>query len=165
MKGTSLKSCYTFPIFCKGFVNKWFFMDHVKVHDRIKANTCPKCCRRFTFSSDVTRHLHNGVCTKRASSTWIADCSKCVVSHSGTGLFTECCLDFFPSLLKGRFQSCSDILRVQIPLWNFPFAMNNAQTLWILEMVPKHMHAFVFVGCLHSNCLKVDGCSGNLDHI
>ena len=62
------KNRYTCPICGKGFAKKWFFTDHVNAHNRIKAHTCPKCSKRFTFSSDVTRHLRNGVCTKRSSS-------------------------------------------------------------------------------------------------
>lgn len=67
------KHRYTCPICDKGFTLKWFFTDHVNAHNKIKAHSCPKCSKRFTFTSDVGRHLRNGVCTKYTPSTWIAE--------------------------------------------------------------------------------------------
>lgn len=58
------KYLYTCHTCGKEFNRKYRFMDHVNAHNKIKAHTCPKCSKHFTFTSDVRRHLRNGVCTK-----------------------------------------------------------------------------------------------------
>ena len=68
VKKTRAMGLYSCPVCDKGFTKKYRFMDHVNAHNKIKAHTCPKCSKRFTFASDVKRHLRNGVCTKYMSS-------------------------------------------------------------------------------------------------
>ena len=55
-----------FCIFCyKSMHNRRRYNDHMNMHNNVKAHTCPYCAKRFTFKSDVTRHLRNQVCKKQ----------------------------------------------------------------------------------------------------
>lgn len=53
----------------KGFAVKEHCIDHMNMHNNIKAHQCSNCSRSFTFKTHLRRHLRFGVCNKNKLSS------------------------------------------------------------------------------------------------